>query len=82
MKNWTNKEWDGTIFMLLILVAFIATIVMTYRNPDFAQLPTTDKVLDIIKTMLTFAAGFIFKNAINALTRNGNSGENKGREKQ
>lgn len=71
MRNWTNKEWDGTIFMIGMIIAFLGTIYLTYKNPSFAAQPTTENVLDIIKTMLTFAAGFIFKSALDALRRNG-----------
>lgn len=77
MKKWTNKEWDGTMFIGTICVAFIIMLVFTYRSAEFATAPTTLKVIEIIKDIFLIIAGFLFKRAADAYEeqKNGNGGK-------
>lgn len=65
--RWSNKEWDGSIFLAGMVAAFILMIVLTYRNQDFAALETSQKILEIIKDMFIFMAGYLFKKAVDTL---------------
>ena len=80
MKNWSNKELDGTIFLIGIIGVFILTVIFTYKKPEFAGLPTTEKILEIIKDMLIFMAGYLFKKAADLVSdiKNGSSDKQKG----
>ena len=66
--GWSNMEFDGTIFLIGLVASFLLTIVLTYLNPEFAALSTTEKIIDIIDRMFVFMAGFLFKKGVDALT--------------
>ena len=69
-KNWSNKEFDGTMFIAFILIAFVMSIVFTFINPAFAELSTTLKVFEIIKDILLIIVGYLFKKAVDGAASN------------
>lgn len=75
MKNWSNKELDGTIFICVILFIFTLNCVFTYLSPAFAKLSTTVKTFEIIKDILLIIVGYLFRKASEA--QNGNGSGNK-----
>ena len=75
-NNWTNKEFDGTVFVFTVAIAFLVMIILTYLKPEFAREPTSIKILEIIKDLSLIIAGALFKRAADALTANGS--QNKG----
>ena len=78
MTNWSNKELDGTIFLCGMILAFLLMIALTYQKPDFAALPTSEKIIDIIKDMFIFMAGYLFKKVSDLLARNGGDNTENG----
>ena len=60
-SNWSNKELDGTVFISAILTAFLMMIVMTYTKPEFADAPTSVKIMEIIKDVFLIIVGYLFK---------------------
>ena len=74
MKGWSNKELDGTIFLIIMGVAFLSMIALTYRKPEFAALATSEKILEIIKDMFIFMAGYLFKKAVDAIGGDSHNG--------
>ena len=70
-SNWTNKEFDGTVFVFTVAIAFLVMIILTYLKPEFAREPTSLKILEIIKDLSLIIAGALFKRAADALTSNG-----------
>jgi len=76
--NWSNKELDGTIFIIVICVAFLSMVYLTYRSPDFAELSSTEKILEIIKDISLIIVGYLFKKAgdsvIETASKNGGNG--------
>ena len=61
--GWSNKELDGTIFIIVICAAFLSMVYLTYRSPEFAELPSTQKILEIIKDISLIIVGYLFKKA-------------------
>lgn len=72
-----NKEFDGTMFIGTICIAFITMLILTYRSSEFATAPTTLKVIEIIKDIFLIIAGFLFKRAADAYEEQKNGGEHK-----
>ena len=66
MKNWSNKELDGTIFICAILIIFLMMCIFTYRSAEFAKLPTSQKIFEIIKDILLIIVGYLFRKASEA----------------
>ena len=64
--NWSNKEFDGTMFIAIILLAFCGSVLGTYLNPEFAQLTTTEKLFDIFENVFMIIVGYLFKKAVDA----------------
>ena len=56
-----NREFDGTLFTFGILVAFLSVIFLTYLNPEYAELTTTGQVIEVVKMMFNFMAGYLFR---------------------
>jgi len=50
----SNREFDGTIFTVVLLFCFVLMIVLTYRSQEFAALSTTAQLIEIIKLMFSF----------------------------
>ena len=74
MKGWSNKEFDGTMFIGVMLLCFLLSIIFTYINPEFAKLTTTQKVFEIIEKLFFIIVGYLFRKASES---NGNGSENK-----
>ena len=70
--GWTNKEFDGTLFISVILFAFVLTMIGTYIKESFASLETTQSALDIYENLFMIIVGYLFKKAADA-TSNGSS---------
>ena len=79
LKNWTNKELDGTLFLVGIFAVFIMNTYFTYKSPEFANLSTTGQAFEILKGMLYFMAGFYFKTGV-ANMQNGNGSDTQNTE--
>ena len=73
MQKWSNKEWDGTIFIISMVIAFLSIIILTYKSKEFAALESTKLILEIVKGMFFFMAGYLFKRA----SENGGTSEDK-----
>jgi len=56
-----NREFDGTLFTFGILAAFLSVIFLTYFNPEYAELTTTGQVIEVVKMMFNFMAGYLFR---------------------
>lgn len=65
-KKWTNREIDGTIFMVGIVAYLFMITIFSYMNPDFAELTITEKSFELAKYLLIFIAGFTYKAATDA----------------
>jgi len=68
----SNREFDGTIFTVVLLFCFVLMIVLTYRSKEFAELSTTAQIIEIIKLMFSFMAGYLFRKVGEPLA-NGNA---------
>lgn len=76
--GWSNKEFDGTMFIAVILIAFCGTMVGTYVKESFAKLETTKMALDIFENIFMIIVGYLFKKAVDAERNGGNrNGEQK-----
>lgn len=75
MKNWTNKEFDGTMFIGMMLVAFIMSVIFTFIKPEFADLTTTEKIFEIFENLFMIIVGYLFKKAVDAAVANGSDKE-------
>ena len=61
--GWSNREFDGTLLIIVISIAYLGVSIGTYFKPEFAKLDTTTQILQIAKDLLIFMAGYTFKNA-------------------
>ena len=57
----SNREFDGSVFTVVLLFCFLLLIILTYRSKEFAELSTTAQILEIIKLMFSFMAGYLFR---------------------
>ena len=62
--GWSNKEFDGTMFIALICLAFIGTMAGTYFKESFAQLETTKAAIDLFENLFMIITGYLFKKAV------------------
>jgi len=69
--NWSNREFDGTMFIALICLAFIGTMLGTYLKDSFAQLETTKEALGLFENLFMIITGYLFKKAVDAASGNG-----------
>lgn len=70
--NWSNREFDGTMFIGLICLAFIGTMLGTYLKEPFAALDTTKEAMGLFENLFMIITGYLFKKAVDAV--NGNDG--------
>ena len=73
--GWSNKEFDGTMFIAVILFAFCATMLGTYVKESFAKLETTKMALDIFENLFMIIVGYLFKKAVDAVMSDGKGGK-------
>ena len=73
--GWSNKEFDGTMFIGLILLSFMGTMLGTYFKESFAKLETTKMALDIFENLFMIIVGYLFKKAVDSVSGNGSTGE-------
>ena len=71
--GWSNKEFDGTMFIGLILFSFMGTMAGTYVKESFAKLETTKMALDIFENLFMIIVGYLFKKAVDSVPRNGST---------
>ena len=69
--GWTNKELDGTMFIAGMILAFFASIIFTFIKPEFAELATTEKFLEILENLFMIIVGYLFKKATDSVQGNG-----------
>lgn len=62
--QWSNKEFDGTMFIGIILIAFCGTLLGTYLKESFALLETTKTALDLFENLFMIIVGYLFKKAV------------------
>ena len=72
--NWSNKEFDGTMFIFVILMAFCGTMLGTYLKESFAGLESTKAALDLFENLFMIVVGYLFKKAADAVV-GGNGGQ-------
>ena len=72
--GWSNKEFDGTMFIGLILLSFMGTMLGTYFKESFAKLETTKMALDIFENLFMIIVGYLFKKAVDAVSPSNGSG--------
>ena len=68
--KWSNTEFDGTMFIFIISIAFCFTLLGTFLKKEFAALETTKTALDLFENLFMIIVGYLFKKAVNG---NGNS---------
>ena len=75
--GWSNREFDGTLLIIVISIAYLGVSIGTYFKPEFAKLDTTTQILQIAKDLLIFMAGYTFKNATGIVSeaRGGNGNQ-------
>ena len=76
--GWSNKEFDGTMFIGLICLAFIGTLCGTYFKEPFAKLETTKAAIDLFENLFMIITGYLFKKAVDAASGNDGSGKQQG----
>lgn len=74
-SNWSNREFDGTMFIFIISIAFCGTMVGTYLKEEFATLETTKAALDLFENLFMIITGYLFKKAADASLGGGNGGQ-------
>ena len=70
-SSWTNEQWDSTIFMAIILIAFGIFIYMLATNNAFSTSDAADKLMLIFAGAITVMANYFFDKM---KKRNGNGG--------
>ena len=73
--NWSNKEFDGTMFIFIIAMAFCGTMLGTYLKESFATLETTKLALDMFENLFMIITGYLFKKAVDSAASGGNNGK-------
>ena len=73
--SWTNEQWDSTIFMAIILIAFGIFIYMLASNTTFRNSDAADKLLLIFAGAITVMANYFFDKM---KKRNGTNGHANG----
>ena len=63
----SNKEFDGTVFLAVMLVSFYTVIWMVYLKPEFATSQGGTIILEIIKAMFLVMVGYLFRKGQEAL---------------
>ena len=64
--GWSNKQFDGTMFIAIVGIAFSFTLVGTFVKESFAKLETTKQILDIFENLFMIIVGYLFKQAVDA----------------
>lgn len=59
IKN--NKEFDGTLFIGVMLLAFLTMIVLSFINKDFAASEMSKNIMEIINAMFLVIIGYLFR---------------------
>lgn len=72
--GWSNKEFDGTMFIGMMLLAYIGTLFGTYLNPAFAALETTKMAFDTFENLFMIIVGYLFKKAVDTVASGTGSG--------
>ena len=62
-----NKEFDGTVFLAVMLISFYTVIWMVYLKPEFATSEGGTIILEIIKAMFLVMVGYLFRKGQEAL---------------
>ena len=73
--KWSNTEFDGTMFIFIISIAFCFTLLGTYLKEEFAKLETTKVALDLFENLFMIIVGYLFKKAVG---NNGGGNKNGG----
>ena len=73
--NWSNKEFDGTMFIFVISLAFCGTMLGTYLKESFAALETTKVALDLFENLFMIITGYLFKKAADSASAGRNGGK-------
>lgn len=56
----SNKELDGTIIIVGFLLLLWQFMRYTYQSPEFANLPTSERMMEIFGSVFMFVIGFLF----------------------
>ena len=73
--NWSNKEFDGTMFIGSMLLAYMGTLLGTYLKPSFAALETTKMAFDTFENLFMIIVGYLFKKAVDMVQTGVGSGK-------
>ena len=75
LHNWSNKEFDGTVFICVILVAFIMQIIFGYIDQEYAKSQASLDINEIIKSMFLVIVGYLFRKSQEKLDDKKKKGE-------
>ena len=73
--GWSNREFDGTMFIGSMLLAWTLTLLGTFLKPSFAALETTKMAFDTFENLFMIIVGYLFKKAVDTVQNSIGSGK-------